>query len=94
MVDVPAAAPEPDGWFGRNLSACEHAQADRGECLHVRYDSQPKIVAVPISPISPLLKGRPKRIGPVDFSPKVNIQAPRLALMDRLKRARTLADAL
>jgi hypothetical protein len=41
-----------------------------------------------------LLKGRPKRIGPVDFSPKVNIQAPRLALMDRLKRARTLADVL
>jgi len=41
-----------------------------------------------------LLKGRPKRIGPVKFSPKIKIYSPRLALMDRLKRARTLADVL
>ncbi len=41
-----------------------------------------------------LLKGRPKRVGPVDSSPKVNIQAPRLALLDRLIRAKTLANAL
>lgn len=40
------------------------------------------------------LSGKAKRIGPIEFSPKVNIQAPRLALMDRLMRARTLADAL
>jgi hypothetical protein len=41
-----------------------------------------------------LLRGKAKRIGPIGFSPKVNIQAPRLALMARLIRARTLADAL
>jgi hypothetical protein len=41
-----------------------------------------------------LLRGKAKRIGPISFSPKVNIQAPRLALMARLMRARTLADAL
>jgi len=40
------------------------------------------------------LNGRAKRIGPIEFSPKINIQAPRLALMSRLMRARTLADAL
>jgi hypothetical protein len=41
-----------------------------------------------------LLKDKPKRIGPIGFSPKVNMQASRLALMARLKRARTLADAI
>lgn len=41
-----------------------------------------------------ILKGKARRIGPVDYSPKINIQAPRLALMARLQRARTLADAL
>ncbi len=41
-----------------------------------------------------LLRGKAKRIGPISFSPKVNIQAPRLALMARLMRAHTLADAL
>ena len=40
------------------------------------------------------LSGKAKRIGPIEFSPKVTIQAPRLALMARLMRARTLADAL
>jgi len=40
------------------------------------------------------LRGKAKRTGPIEFSPKVNIQAPRLALMARLMRARTLADAL
>jgi hypothetical protein len=33
----------------RNLSACEHAQADRGEYLHACFDSPPKLFAVPIS---------------------------------------------
>jgi len=41
-----------------------------------------------------LLRGKAKRIGPINFSPKVTVQAPRLALMARLMRARTLADAL
>jgi hypothetical protein len=41
-----------------------------------------------------LLRGKAKRIGPIEFSSKINIQAPRLALMARLSRARTLADAL
>jgi len=41
-----------------------------------------------------LLREKAKRIGPIGFSPKINIQAPRLALMARLQRARTLADAL
>lgn len=41
-----------------------------------------------------LLRGKAKRIGPINFSPRINIQAPRLALMARLMRARTLADAL
>ena len=41
-----------------------------------------------------LLKDKPKRIGPISFSSKVNMQASRLALMARLKRARTLADAM
>lgn len=33
-------------------------------------------------------------IGPVDLSSKINMQGSRLALMARLQRARTLADAL
>jgi hypothetical protein len=41
-----------------------------------------------------LLKEKPKHIGPISSSAKVNMQGPRLALMARLKRARTLADAL
>jgi hypothetical protein len=41
-----------------------------------------------------LLKDKPKHIGPIGFSPKVNMQSSRLALMARLKRARTLADAI
>jgi hypothetical protein len=41
-----------------------------------------------------LLREKAKRIGPIGFSPKINIQAPRLALMARLQLARTLADAL
>ena len=41
-----------------------------------------------------LLKDRPKRIGPVGYSSKVNMQSSRLALLARLKLARTLADAL
>jgi hypothetical protein len=41
-----------------------------------------------------LLRDRPKRIGPIGFSTKVNMQASRLALLARLKRARTLADAM
>jgi len=40
------------------------------------------------------LRDKPKRIGPIGFSSKVNMQASRLALMARLKRARTLADAM
>lgn len=40
------------------------------------------------------LKEKPKRIGPIGFSSKVNMQSSRLALMARLKRARTLADAM
>ena len=40
------------------------------------------------------LKGNAKRIGPIEFSSKVHLQAPRFALMARLQRARTLADAL
>jgi hypothetical protein len=38
MVSVPASIAELDGRFERN----------RGEYLHVCYDSQPKMVAVPI----------------------------------------------
>jgi hypothetical protein len=38
------------------------------------------------------LRGKPKRIGPIDFSPRIHLQGPRLALMARLQRARTLAD--
>jgi len=41
-----------------------------------------------------LLKDKPKRIGPIAFSPKVNMQSSRLALIARLRRARTLADAI
>jgi hypothetical protein len=41
-----------------------------------------------------LLREKTKRIGPIGFSLKINIQASRLALMARLQRARTLADAL
>jgi hypothetical protein len=40
------------------------------------------------------LRGKAKRIGPIEYSPKVHIQAPRFSLMARLQRARTLADAL
>lgn len=40
------------------------------------------------------LDGNAKRIGPIVHSPKISMQAPRFALMERLKRARTLADAL
>ncbi|MDD8039940.1 MAG: GIY-YIG nuclease family protein [Acidobacteriota bacterium] len=40
------------------------------------------------------LREKARRIGPIEFSPKVHIQAPRFALMARLQRARTLADAL
>jgi hypothetical protein len=41
-----------------------------------------------------VLKGNARRIGPIGFSPKINIQSPRFALLARLKQARTLADAL
>lgn len=41
-----------------------------------------------------LIKDRPKRIGPILSSSKISMQSSRLALMARLKRARTLADAL
>jgi hypothetical protein len=40
------------------------------------------------------LKGNAKRISPIEFSPKVHLQSPRFALMAKLQRARTLADAL
>jgi hypothetical protein len=41
-----------------------------------------------------LLCGKAKRIGPIESSSKVHVQAPRFALMARLQRARTLSDAL
>ena len=41
-----------------------------------------------------LLKDKPKRIGPIRSSSKINMQSSRLALMARLKRAQTLADAV
>ncbi len=41
-----------------------------------------------------LLKEKPKHIGPISHSSKVNMQSCRLALMARLKRARTLAEVL
>ena len=41
-----------------------------------------------------LLKEKPQRIGPIGPSSKVNMQSSRLALMARLKRAQTLADAM
>ena len=50
MKSVPAPIAELEKRFVRNLSACEHAQADRGEYLHVCCDRQAKTVAVPISP--------------------------------------------
>ena len=40
------------------------------------------------------LQGTPKRIGPINASPKISMQGPRLALMSRLQGARTLADAI
>lgn len=40
------------------------------------------------------LSGKAKRIGPIEASTKVHLQAPRFALMARLQRARSLADAL
>ena len=40
------------------------------------------------------LRGNAKRIGPIDFSANKNMQASRFALMARLQRARTLAEAL
>ncbi len=41
-----------------------------------------------------LLKEKPKRIGPIGSSSKIRMQSSRLALMARLKRAQTLADAM
>jgi hypothetical protein len=41
-----------------------------------------------------LLNGKAKRIGPISHSSKISMQGSRLALMARLARARTLADAL
>jgi len=38
------------------------------------------------------LRGKAKRIGPIEYSPKVHLQAPQFALMARLQRARTIAD--
>jgi hypothetical protein len=40
------------------------------------------------------LRGKAKAIGPIDHSPGITMQGPRLALMGKLKNARTLADAL
>ena len=47
---VPGSIAELDGRFERNLSACGHAQADRGESLDVGYDSQPRMTALPVFP--------------------------------------------
>jgi hypothetical protein len=56
MVNVPASVNELVERLERNLSACRHAPADRGEYLHVCYDSQPRMVVVPVFPtISHLL---------------------------------------
>jgi len=41
-----------------------------------------------------LLKEKPKRIGPINSSPKIRMQSSRLALMARLKQAQSLADAM
>jgi hypothetical protein len=41
-----------------------------------------------------LLNGKAKSIGPIDHSPGITMQGPRLAVMGKLKNARTLADAL
>ncbi len=41
-----------------------------------------------------MCKEKPKRIGPIGPSSKISMQSSRLALMARLKRARTLADAM
>jgi hypothetical protein len=41
-----------------------------------------------------LLKDKPKRLGPISSSAKISMQSSRLALMARLKRAQTLADAM
>jgi hypothetical protein len=40
------------------------------------------------------LSGKAKSIGPIVHSPGITMQGPRLAIMERLKRARTLAEAL
>lgn len=40
------------------------------------------------------LSGKAKSIGPIVHSPGISMQGPRLAIMERLKRARTLAEAL
>jgi hypothetical protein len=40
------------------------------------------------------LKDKPKRIGPISPSSKISMQSSRLALLARLKRAQTLADAM
>jgi hypothetical protein len=40
------------------------------------------------------LSGKAKSIGPIAHSPGITMQGPRLAIMERLKRARTLAEGL
>ncbi|MBU4268453.1 MAG: hypothetical protein KJ808_06355 [Acidobacteria bacterium] len=40
------------------------------------------------------LSGKAKMIGPIVYSPGINMQASRLTLMEKLKNARTLAEAL
>jgi hypothetical protein len=40
------------------------------------------------------LRGKAKSIGPIVHSHGITMQGPRLAIMERLKRARTLAEAL
>ena len=56
----PAAVPELTERFELNLSACEQAQADRGEYLHVCYDSPPKTVVVRV--LVSFLTLRPDRV--------------------------------
>jgi hypothetical protein len=40
-----------------------------------------------------LLRGKARRLGPIDFSPRTSMQGPRLARMARLKSARSLGEA-
>jgi hypothetical protein len=40
------------------------------------------------------LRGKAKAIGPIVYSPGINMQASRLTLMEKMKNARTLTDAL